>query len=118
MAKSVNAGELRTSIEIQEHTETTTPNGFSQKTWRNVRADGRRYRCKWVNAHGREALEAKQLGLTEPATLTMRYTPKLTPECRILRGNDPSPYEVISIDNVENQNRFLEVKVQRKVTAK
>ena len=56
--------------------------------------------------------------MTEPATLTLRYTPKITTTCLIYRGSDPEPYEVISVNDVDNRHTWLEVKVQRKGAAK
>ena len=52
--------------------------------------------------------------MTEPATLTLRYTPLITTTCIIYRGTDPKPYEVISVNDIENRHAWLEVKVQRK----
>lgn len=114
MAKRANPGELRTRIEIHDYHSVLDQDGYEIGQWINVFGEGGLVHCKWVNAHGTEVLTAKQLGLRELATLTMRYTPKLTSRCRIFRIGDPAPYEVISIDNVENRNEWLEVKVQRK----
>ncbi len=44
----------------------------------------------------------------------LRYTPLITTTCIIYRGTDPKPYEVISVNDVENRHAWLEVKVQRK----
>lgn len=73
--------------------------------------------CKWVNAHGAEIYQAAELRLREPATITMRYSPLVTVKSRIWRGRDTKPYEVISINNVNDRCEFLEIKVQRVVAA-
>ena len=99
------------------HTETVDEDGYKTKSWANVFGAGVSINCQWVNAHGQEALQAHQLGLKEVATLTMRYTEKLRPTCRILRSDDPAHYEVISVDNIREAGRFLEVKVHRGVEA-
>lgn len=117
MAKSANPGELRTKIEIKKATITTNSNGYDVLTWTNVLGEGAYVLCKWANAHGQEVFAAQQLGLEEVATLTMRYTPLLTAECEIYRYGDQKPFEVISVDNVEQRNAWLEVKVKRKVAA-
>ena len=59
-----------------------------------------------------------QLQLREPATLTMRYSPKITEQCLVFKKGDSRPFEIVSIDNVEERNRWLELKVQRKVEAR
>lgn len=120
MARQARAGELRTKIMVFDVASTggQDRDGFRVGGKVNVfGADEVRF-CKWVNAYGREVLDAKQLGLVEPATLTMRYTPKLTTTCEIYKGKDTQPYEVISINDVENRHMWLEVRVQRKVAAR
>ena len=61
--------------------------------------------------------QAAELHLREPATITMRYSPRVTVKSRIWRERDTNPYEVISINNVNDRCEFLEIKVQRVVTA-
>lgn len=117
MAKRANPGELRTKIEIKKKTVVTGANGYDIEKWVNVYGAGVYAWCKWVNAHGQEVFAAQQLGLEEVATLTMRYTPLLTAECEIYRYGDQKPFEVIGVDNVEQRNAWLEVKVKRKVAA-
>lgn len=114
MAKSARARELRTKITIQTRKKAVNANGIETETWETAAT---RF-CKWVNAYGREVLDAKQAGLSEVATLTMRHTGVLTPTCRVLRGSDPIPYEVISVNDVEDRHVWLEVKVHRKVESR
>ncbi len=118
MSKEANAGELRTPITIKAYTATTDADGYPIQSWVNVYGEGKTARCKWVNAHGTEALEAQRLNLKEVATLTMRYSPLIAATCDIYRGDDPAPFEVISLDNVEQRNEWLEIKVKRKVVSK
>ena len=120
MAKRANAGELRTKIMVfdlprDEHGEVELgPDGYPASKPVNVFGEGKTRYCKWVNAWGTEVYTARQAGVTEPATLTLRYTPLITTTCIIYRGTDPKPYEVISVNDVENRHAWLEVKVQRK----
>lgn len=74
---------------------------------------------KWVNAHGLEVFTAMQLEIKEPVTFTTRYSPALCDNTLIAyRKGDPDAYEVISYDNVENRNMWLEIKLQRRKTAR
>lgn len=116
MAKRANAGELRTPVVVESLIETQDADGYPVRVWLNVFGQGKEYRVKWVNVHGREVYESMSLDLKEPATLTGRYSPLITPQCRITK--DGEPYEVISIDDVENRHQWLEIKVQRLVSAK
>jgi len=119
MSKNANAGELRTAVYFTRIERATNKNGFPVEAEINVFGEGVPVMCKWVNAHGSEVWSAMQLRLRDPATLTTRYSPLLDDETlTIYRGSDPEPYEVISIDNVEQRDAWLEIKAQRKVSAR
>lgn len=118
MSKNANAGELRTAIYFKRIERTTDDEGFPTEQETNVFGEDKYVLCKWVNAHGSEVFGAMQLELREPATLTVRYSPLINEKLLIYKGTDPEPYEVISIDNVEERNVWLEIKVQRKVAAR
>ena len=123
MASRTYAGEMRTRIQVfdlprdQAGEPVRDKDGYPAQEPVNVFGHGRQLHCKWVNAHGSEVYDAKQAGVTEPATLTLRYTSKITTTCLIYRGGDPRPYEVISLNDVEDRNVWLEVRVQRKGAA-
>lgn len=118
MSKSANPGELRTPVFVFKITRTVNENGVPIEAETNVFGEGAYIRTKWINAHGTESFTALQLELREPATITCRYSPLIKRDCIIYKGDDPDPYEVISIDNVEERNRWLEIKVQRKENAR
>ncbi len=123
MAKRVSAGELRTRVYFHRVHKGTDPEGYPRQREENVfgcdsAGRERAVHCKWVNAHGTEAFSAMQLRLREPATLTMRYSPLIDAALLAYRGRDPIPYEVVSVDNVENRGQWLEVKVQRRGAAR
>ena len=40
---------------------------------------------------------------------TMRYSPLITPALRVYKGSAQVPYEVVSVDDVEDRHRWLEV---------
>lgn len=134
MSKNANPGELRTPILLQNYTESKTKNGYMQPIWEDV-FDGQPMLVKWVNIHGTEVWEAMANNLTDAATLTCRYTNRISPQSRLLKVVDEPQfntlmaegktqeaealyYNVISLDNVEERSAWLEVKVARKVPAK
>ncbi len=118
MSKSANAGELRTPVFFMRPKRSDDDEGYSKEKAENVFGYGKSIRVKWVNAHGSDSFIALQMKLREPATITCRYSPKITADLVVYRGTDPKPFEVISIDNVEERNQWLEIKVQRKVKAR
>lgn len=118
MSKSANAGELRTPVYFIRHVKTTDAEGDHSETDVNVFGKDVAVYCKWVNAHGTEAFEALNLQLREPATITCRYSSQIDRTLDVLKGTDPDPYEIISIDNVQERGEWLEIKVQRKEAAR
>lgn len=110
MAKYVNPGALRTEVVFKQNVRALDDDGYYSDTETEVLTT----KCKWVNVHGMEVFTAMQQQLREPATITMRYSPLINQKLIIYKGTDPEPYEVISIDNVEDHQKWLEIKVQRK----
>lgn len=118
MAKSVNIGEMRTKITIKTPVKSTDADGFATTSLSD--AFGGKVWCKWVWQHGAEVFENMRLGLGQIATITMPYTDKITPQCKIWREGETAAadaWEIVSIDNVEEARRFLEIKVRRGVKA-
>jgi len=67
--------------------------------------------------HGNEVFTPLQMQLREPQTITTSYSPLINQQLLIYKDNDPDPYEVISIDDVDERHTWLEIKVQRKTEA-
>lgn len=123
ISKRAEAGDLRTPVYFKRIQRVTDAEGFSQEVEVNVlgqNAEGEDipFRVKWANAHGYDVFTSIQLKLNEPATITMRYHPDIDTDLIVYKGSDPKPYEIISIDDVEERHRWLEAKVQRKVEAR
>ena len=121
MAKQAQAGELRTRIYIRRTVKTPDHEGSPVQREESVfdpKEPERVWHCKWVNAYGTEAMTAMQLQIQEPATLTMRYSPLIRPDCLIYKLGDPEPYEVVSVNDVEERHTWLEVKVCRRQAAR
>lgn len=126
MAKQARAGELRTRIYIRKtvkSAETVDEDGVAHETEQSVfkpdtLGKERMWHCKWVNAYGSEVFTAMQMQVQEPATLTMRYSPLIQPDQLVYKVGDPLPYEIISINDVEERHCWLEVKVQRRRAAR
>lgn len=119
MAKTATAGEMRTRITVMKPTRGIDADGFRTETWANVFCG--MTRCKWVSAHGSDVIENKRLELGRVATITMRYTPLVDETCRVWYENDTQDaahaWEVISINNTESRNAFVEITLRRDVIA-
>lgn len=122
MAKDVWAGELNTRINITREARTINENGFAVHTSQDI--FGQPVYCRWQWLHGAEALEAMKHQLGQVATLTMYHSPLIDTTCRVtltdeqqLIGTNDGPFDIVSIDAVENQGRYMEIKVKRRTEA-
>lgn len=120
MAKSVAPGEMRTRIRILRPVDAPDAEGYPNPGYANIYPDDRTIRCKWVAAFGTEAVQAQSLGLTDTATLTLRYDPRITPECvvQVGTGETARNYEIISPPNdVAGAHRWMELRVKRRTAS-
>lgn len=120
MAKSANPGEMRTPVRILRPKDDGDAAGYRNPGYVNIYPDDRTIRCKWVSAFGTEAVQAQSLGLTDTATLTMRYDPRIKSDCVVVRGTgeDACFYEIISPPNdVAGAHRWMELRVKRRAAA-
>lgn len=94
--------------------------GYRNPGYVNIYPDGRSLCCKWVGAYGAEAVQAQSLGLQEPATITLRYDPRITAQCIITKSLDANAprYDIVSPPNdVDGAHRWMEIRVKRRVAA-
>ena len=118
MSKFANPGELRTPVIFKKVTRTVNANGFPEET-ETALFGGAPILCKWVNAHGTEVWAQAQQEVRDRATLTLRWSPALTDETLLCcRAGDNVPFEIVSADDVENRHEWIELTVQRKVSAR
>lgn len=109
MAFRVDLGEMRSRVNIlrlnpgtdEEGTPTENPvDIFGGKVW-----------CKWVWTHGTEVFDDLRAEIRNTATLTMHYSPKVKGTDIVMFQGDR--YEIISLNNVVENNAYLEIKVKR-----
>lgn len=117
MAMEAGAGEMNTRIRFLR-----IQNGARRDIEPTAEADvfGEPVYCKWVWSHGTESLENYSLQLGQVAKLTMYYSPLINTQMRVvledeeaLLGTDGGPFEIIGINPVLNQGRFMEIDVKR-----
>lgn len=116
-----NIGRMKTKIRIQYQTISALDENqiAPNKIWIDVgsasEGDLPKYKyCEWVNAHGNELLKPDINLARCPATVKLRYDARITGICRVLKENELDiPYEIISIDNIRDQNQFMEIRVQK-----
>lgn len=117
VAKWANPGVMNTKIFIKKTSNDKNPDGTRKDGYINIFGEGKYCYCKWVNAHGRDRLEAYKYGLSNLSTLTMRYSSLITSDCLIFTSDSDNineAWQIEDVDNVENRNAWLEVFVKRK----
>ena len=114
MSRNANPGELRTPVRFCSVTRTTDSESYYHDTEAQVLETW----AKWVNAHGNDAFSDAVMKLQEPATLTLRYSDLIQPDQLVYKGSDPKPWEIISIDNVDERGFWMEIHVKRLVSAR
>lgn len=120
MARSAAPGEMRTRIRIMAPKDKPSGGGYRNPEYANIYPDDRTIHCKWVSAFGTEAVQAQSLGLTDTATLTLRYDPRITSDCVVTvgTGENALTYEMMSPPNdVGGAHRWLELRVKRRAKA-
>lgn len=106
--KMINPGELRTKINLHSRTVSKDPGGFPVEGTALIKAG---VWCKWTNGHGSEVWAAVATRAKETATVLMRYRADLDETCLIEKGN--KFFEIVAIDNIQERNEYLELKVKR-----
>jgi head-tail adaptor len=109
-----NPGDMRTAVTLQKRGVNVDAGGYPTAAWIDI-AD---VMVKWVNVHGSEAWTVAtttqrpdNLTSVQPATLMMRYRDDVDVTCSVLKGD--TRYEIISLDNIHDENVLIELKVQR-----
>jgi len=98
---------MRTRITLQQRTVTSGDGGFQTPGWSTLASVW----AKWTNVHGSEVWAAQSVQAEQPATVLIRYLAGLDTTCAVLKGSDR--FEIVSIDDIQERNEYLELKVQR-----
>jgi len=108
-AYTVNPGDLRTSITLQEPTIATDAGGAQKPTFADVAINPTIW-ARWINAHGQETVQNAMKNV-QRATVTIRYRSDVLSTWRVLK--DGEPWNIISIDPVQDRKRWVELIVER-----
>ena len=104
--RRIEIGKLNKKIIIGNLDSFTNENGFPEQIFRE--------KCTlWAdvkNLYGRQFYEASAVQLEDTVTFLVRYNKSINYKCLIeFRDNF---YEIIHIDNIQFENRFLEIKTK------
>jgi SPP1 family predicted phage head-tail adaptor len=105
----INTGDLRTSITFQVSTLTPDPGSAQIASWANVSTNPT-VLAWWVNAHRDKVISNEMLKYEQRATVTIRYRSDILPTWRIVK--DGQHWQILSIDDVNNRHRYMELIVE------
>lgn len=116
MASRIDVGSMRTKVHFYD------PNPYNSTTGQPmedpVDVFGGSVWCKWVTQHGSTVFEDLQTETTDNATLTMHYSPLVNTSLYVTRKNKitgaDERYEIVSINDIEDRNQYMEVYVRKK----
>jgi SPP1 family predicted phage head-tail adaptor len=106
----VNLGDMRTRITFQLPTLTVDAGGAQIPGWANVNASPVVW-ARWVNTHGQEVTQSETLQSVQRAVVTIRYRADVKESWRVLK--DGVAWQIISVDPVQDRNRWTELVVER-----
>jgi len=113
----INPGELRTKIRIQKPARGGT-GSFAPVLWTDIGnlPESDQPRCilsKWEALSGSEKWAADSVQAVGGATVTVRYDPLITEQCRIVR--DESVYFIVSVNDPTQKKQWLQITVKAAV---
>lgn len=112
----INPGELRTRILIQSPAK-SGGRSFAPVLWKDIGrtdSDPPRYiPSKWEALGGSEKWAAESVQAVGGATVTVRYDPLITEQCRIIR--DGAVYLIVSVNDPTQKKQWLQITVKAAV---
>lgn len=99
---------FNTEITIQNRKESKV-NGSVKNTY--VNADPAIDYCSFKGMGGTENIQGGVLSVADTAEITMNYRPDITVKDRVLLSS--VVYDVISVENLEQWNKYMLLKVRR-----
>ena len=104
--------ELRTAVKLIKTTGVTKKNGVTRYEYEDAETADVIF-VNWKTYGGTEEHVNGVYSILDTATVTTRYRPDITANCRLLR-QDGAVYQIKSEpENTDLNNRYLEFKVER-----
>ena len=105
--RMINPGELRTPVVLGKRMVTTGPGGFQAASFSAETGAW----ARWQNVHGAEVWQSAAQGVSQAATVLIRYWEGLDETWLVEKGG--VVYEIVSVDDIQDRHEFMELKVKR-----
>lgn len=105
---TINPGEFKHKITIQEYVDTVDVDNIPIQTWTDVLVT----KAKVTNVRGDEYLKAIGTGVSIDKTFYIRYSKsvEITTDSQILYNG--KVYNVVYVNNVMDLNKYIEIKAE------
>jgi len=107
---NIAISDLRTRITFQVPTISKDAGGAQKTTYANVGTNPTVW-AQWINDHGQESVSANATVSAQRATVRLRHRSDIVETWRVLK--DGEAWQVLSIDPVQDRNRWVELRVER-----
>lgn len=106
----VTVADMRTRVTFQQPTVTKDAGGAQVTSFANISANPTVW-ARWINAHGEEVVTSDALKSVQRATVTIRYRSDVVTTWQVVK--DDESWTIISVDQVQDRNRYVEMVVER-----
>lgn len=107
---NIKISDLRTRITFQAPTITQDTGGAQVGTYANIALIPSVW-AQWINDHGQESIASEAVISAQRATVRFRYRSDVQTTWRVMK--DAEPWQILSIDQVQDRNRYVELRVER-----
>lgn len=107
---NISIADLRTRITFQVPTITKDAGGAQKTTWANIGTTPTVW-AQWINDHGSELVLTEAQASVQRATVRVRHRSDIVETWRVVK--DGETWQVLSIDPVQDRNRWVELRVER-----
>jgi SPP1 family predicted phage head-tail adaptor len=107
---NIQISDLRTRITFQSATISKDPGGAQVSTYANIGTVPTVW-AQWINDHGQESVQSDVDISAQRATVRIRHRSDIVETWRVLK--DGEAWQILSIDPVQDANRWVELRVER-----
>jgi SPP1 family predicted phage head-tail adaptor len=107
---NIKISDLRTRITFQKPTIVRDTGGAQKPVYTNI-ANNPTVWAQWINDHGQESDASEARVSVQRATVRIRHRSDVAEKWQVLK--DGAPWKILSIDPVQDRNRWIEMRVER-----
>jgi SPP1 family predicted phage head-tail adaptor len=107
---TITIADLRTRITFQAPSVNKNSGGFQKATYSNIGTNPTVW-AQWINDHGQESVATGAEVSVQRASVRLRNRTDILTTWQVLK--DGEAWQILSIDPVQDRNRWVELRVER-----